>query len=77
MTTRSLDFTANGKKVRAIRVRKKHWRQEELARATGLQTGTISRIETGYHHPQLATIVKIANALEVDLDDLVEWHVEI
>jgi transcriptional regulator with XRE-family HTH domain len=71
------DFTAHGKRIRAIRLRKKHWRQEDLAEATGLQTGTISRIETSYHDPQLATIAKIAAALEVDIDDIVEWHVDL
>ena len=50
-----------------------HWRQEDLAKATGVQTGTVSRIETGFHRPQLATIARIADALEVELDELVEW----
>lgn len=77
MTTTSQEYSVDGRRVRALRLRKKHWTQEELARATGLQTGTISRIETGYHHPQLATLLKIAAALEVDLDDLVMWNVEI
>lgn len=70
------EYTAHGKRVRAIRLRKKHWTQEDLAKAAGLQTGTISRIETGVHHPQLATVAKIAEALEVEIDDIVDWHVD-
>lgn len=73
---REPDYTADGKKIRVLRQRNKHWKQEDLARATGMQVGSISRIETGYHQPQLASIAKIANALEVDLDDLVEWNVD-
>ena len=77
MKTRQPEYTARGDRIRAYRVRKKHWKQEDLARATGLQMGTISRIETGVHQPQLATVSKIAEALEVDIDQIVEWHVEI
>jgi DNA-binding XRE family transcriptional regulator/predicted DNA-binding protein len=68
------DYTARGPRIRAIRLRKKHWRQEDLAKAAGLQTGTISRIETGFHRPQLATIVKIGAALGVEIDEIVDWH---
>ena len=68
------DFTANGRKIRAYRLRKMRWRQEDLAKAAGVQIGTISRIETGFHTPQLATIVKIAQALGVEVDDIVDWH---
>lgn len=69
-------FTVDGKKVRRLRLVKKHWRQEDLAQATGLQPGTISRIETDYHEPQLGTVGKLADALGVDFDDLVTWHID-
>jgi DNA-binding XRE family transcriptional regulator len=68
-------YTVRGAKIRAIRLRK-GLRQEDLAEMTGLQTGTISRIETGYHNAQLATVSKIAKALGVDVDDIVDWHEE-
>jgi DNA-binding XRE family transcriptional regulator len=67
-------YTARGAKIRQLRRKKKHWRQEDLANETGLQVGTISRIETGFHQPQLGTISKIAKALGVDIDDIVDWH---
>ena len=71
------DYTVDGDRIRALRLRKIHWRQEDLAKATGLQTGTVSRIDTGFHQPQLATIARMADAFEVELDDLVEWYIDL
>jgi transcriptional regulator with XRE-family HTH domain len=71
------DYTVHHRKVRGRRLRK-GWRQEDLAKRTGLTPGTVSRIETGYHpYTQLGTLGKLANALGCSVDDLVEWHVEI
>ena len=74
--TQNDDYSVNGRRIRGYRLRKM-WRQEDLARETGVQTATISRVETGYHRPQLATVSKIAKALGVDPDDLIEWHIEL
>jgi transcriptional regulator with XRE-family HTH domain len=57
-------------------LRKKRWRQEDLAAAAGLSVGSVSRLESGYHRPQFKTIVKLAEALECEVDDLVPWHEE-
>jgi transcriptional regulator with XRE-family HTH domain len=72
----SIGYKVKGKKIRYYRLRKKHWRQQDLADATGLRTGTISRIETGWHNPQLSTVDKIADALGVDADIFLIWDEE-
>jgi len=61
-----------GEKIRRLR-QQKMWTQEQLAKAADLPAGSISRIETGVHRPQLGTVGKIATALGVDADDLIEW----
>jgi len=70
------DYDVDGRKIRALRLRK-FWRQEDLAREAGLQMGTISRIETGYHRPHLGTVGKVAEALGVDPEDLIVWHIDV
>jgi transcriptional regulator with XRE-family HTH domain len=45
--------------------------QEEVAHKAGLQTAVYSRIERGEVAPRLDTMVKIANALDVSICDLV------
>jgi transcriptional regulator with XRE-family HTH domain len=42
--------------------------QTELARLTNLKQPAIARIESGANSPQLNTIIKIANALEIKID---------
>jgi HTH-type transcriptional regulator/antitoxin HipB len=41
--------------------------QEELARRVGTSHSQISRLESGQHHSSVATLEKIADALELDL----------
>jgi transcriptional regulator with XRE-family HTH domain len=74
--TQNDDYSVNGRRIRGYRQRKM-WRQEDLAREAGVQAGSVSRIETGVHRPQLRTVGKIAKALGVDPDDLIEWHIEL
>ena len=38
------------------------WTQEELAKRAGVRVETISRLESGKHHPQAATIEQIEAA---------------
>ncbi len=63
-----------------VRLRLKEWRerrlltQRELAERVGVTPGTINRIERGVHRPQLSTVRKLAEALGVHADDLVEWE---
>jgi len=48
--------------------------QEDLAHASGLGTGTIARLETGAADPRLSTLRQLADALNVQMWDLVPMH---
>lgn len=50
--------------------------QEELSERTGLSRATISRIESGLQRPRISTVRKLADALGVPPDDLVDWSDE-
>lgn len=41
--------------------------QTALARAIGVRQPVIARIESGDHEPTIATLIKIANALDIEL----------
>ena len=59
-----------GYRIKEIREEKK-MTQEELAKATGLTRTTISLLETGVTKSASSkTLLNIANALEVKIDDL-------
>jgi transcriptional regulator with XRE-family HTH domain len=45
------------------------WTGRDLARAADIADETVSRIENGYQ-PSPRTIFKLANALEMDFDEL-------
>ena len=52
---------------------KKGWSQEKLAREAGVSYQAVIKIERGYiKSPRLETIIKIAQALGVSLDDLIK-----
>lgn len=46
--------------------------QEQLAAATGVHRVTIARIETGEASPKAETLKRLADALGVPMDDLME-----
>ncbi len=51
--------------------------QEELALRASLHRSAISKLERGGREPRLATIVKVADALSVPLDELlcgIDWQ---
>ena len=48
----------------------KGWSQRDLARETGVNTDTISGIETGQHEPRPSTLRKLAEGLGVEVRDL-------
>ena len=51
----------------------KGWTQQKLAEKTGLSFNTITKIEQGIgDSPTLKTLLKLADALGVSLDDLVD-----
>jgi transcriptional regulator with XRE-family HTH domain len=46
------------------------WSQRDLARETGVNTDTISGIETGQHEPRPSTLRKLAAGLGLEVRDL-------
>ena len=65
-----MDYETMGKRIKEIRI-KKCFTQEELAEKTGLSSAHISNIETAHTKVSLTSLVAIANALEVSLDEIV------
>ena len=64
-----IDYVAMGKRVRKYR-EAKGWNQSDLAYAVHMSNTTISHIEVGTGHPELNTVINIANALGVTADML-------
>lgn len=62
---------AIGQRVRAARERK-DWRQEDLARESGLARANVARLETGRVVPKLPTLERVAAALGLRTDDLLK-----
>lgn len=57
--------------MRKIRIRKK-MSQGDICRALGVDRAYISNIESGKQNPTLSTIEKIAKALGVKIDELLQ-----
>ena len=52
---------------------KKGISQDRLSKLTDLSVNTIANVETGYNpNPTIETLLKIANALGVSVDDLIK-----
>lgn len=66
------DFLKLGYKIKYQRS-KKGISQLDLALKTGLTTRTISRIECGTIDPKYSTLVRISEALDIDLPDLLTF----
>jgi len=60
-----------GEYVRRLR-RRKRWQLQELATETGLSATHLSRIENDSAIPNAETVVKLANALDGDLERMLE-----
>jgi len=59
------------KNLTAIRKQKK-WSQEKLAVESGVSYNTIIKIERGgIDNPKIATVIKLAGALKVSIDELI------
>lgn len=56
-----------------IKLRKERgWSQEKLAVDSGISYNTIIKIERGgIENPKIETVIKLANALKVSIDELV------
>jgi transcriptional regulator with XRE-family HTH domain len=50
--------------------------QAELAQRTGIAEATLSRIENGLQRPRISTVRRIAEALGVGPEALVDWNGE-
>ncbi|HEX5566678.1 MAG TPA: helix-turn-helix transcriptional regulator [Streptomyces sp.] len=61
---------AIGARIRSAR-RSRRLSQEKLAEMAGLDRQAIGKIELGYTSPLLDSLLRIADALDVDLADLV------
>ncbi|MEW2525387.1 helix-turn-helix transcriptional regulator [Streptomyces sp. NPDC047071] len=61
---------AVGERIRAARLHA-NLTQEKLAEVAGLDRQTINRMEQGHASPRLDNLVRIADALDVPLADLV------
>lgn len=59
-------------KIRVLRVQK-NMTQEDLARASGVCPCSICFIENGKKKPRASTVVKIANALSVEPEELLKY----
>lgn len=60
------------KNLKKIRI-EKGWSQEKLAKEAGISYNTLIKIERGaIKNPKIDTIIKIANALGVSIDELIE-----
>lgn len=70
----SLDYVIIGKRIREERI-KKNMRQSELAELSGIEPSNISHIERAATKVSLPTLIRIANALEITLDELVYTNI--
>ncbi len=62
-----------GKRIKELR-KNKGLTQENLAELVGLETTSLSGIESGRHFPSLPTIEKIANKLNIELKTLFDFN---
>jgi len=60
-----------GKNLKRIRL-KKGMSQGDIARSLGVSRGFVSNIENGKTNPTLATIAKLAKAVEASIDKLIK-----
>ncbi len=65
-----INYIGIGKRIKEIRTSKK-WTQALLAEKSGVEPSNISHIERAATKLSLPTLIHIANALEVSLDELV------
>lgn len=76
MAARDRDFekqvaTAFGQRLRQVRL-ERGLTQEQLAEAAGVHPTFVSNLERGYRVPSLATLVRLASAMEKTLADLLD-----
>ena len=70
-----LNYIMIGQRIQIYR-KKKGLKQATLAEMVGISDKYLSRLELGYHKAQFDIYYKIAKALEIPLDALIEDQVE-
>lgn len=70
----SIDYVVIGNRIREIR-KSKNLTQAKLAEISGVEPSNISHIERAATKLSLPTLINIANALEVTLDELVYGNI--
>ncbi|MBE7092173.1 MAG: helix-turn-helix transcriptional regulator [Clostridiales bacterium] len=65
----SIDYISIGERIKEIRIAK-GWTQAKLAEESGVEPSNISHIERAATKLSLPTMVNIANALNVTLDEI-------
>ena len=65
----SIDYISVGNRIKALRTAK-GWTQATLAEKSGVEPSNISHIERAATKLSLPTMVNIANALDVSLDEI-------
>ena len=70
-----IDYYAIGKRIRSYR-RERGLSQEVLSEQADVTPAHFSHIERGHTKPSLPTLVRIANALDISVDDLLCDNVE-
>ena len=68
--TNDIDYGRLGERIKRYR-RKAHWTQEQLAGRIDVAASTIAHAESGISKPSLPLLIKIANELNVSLDQLI------
>lgn len=66
---KTVDFGEIGRNIKLQRTRK-GMRQEELAELTDVSSAHISHVENVHTKPSVELLIRIANALEIDIDTL-------
>lgn len=70
-TTNTDGVLANlGSNIRSAR-KEKGWTQEKLAELSGINDKEVSHIEQGRRNITIDTLVKICNALNVDIENII------
>ena len=65
-----INYVIIGNRIKELR-RRKHWTQAILAERSEVEPSNISHIERAATKVSLPTLIKIANALDASLDELV------
>lgn len=60
-----------GEHIKAAR-KNKGWTQKQLENKTGINEANIRKYESGRQNPKIETLIKIANALEINVNELLD-----